>query len=265
MKALRRISLKPRFLSLTPTTAIKHSLSKTNLTLTKQDDDNNMTPNNINKSHIMLAASAAAAVALTPAGYAIPPIGVTVLSNLPLCAFAFVQASGLSPLRQIFKEKATGDLSPFPFISLYTNCAIWTLYGILQQDQTILIANIAGTIVGAVYTGMFAKYTHVSMMKYYVGSGAILGLFLSSPMWASALGTDAATILGTFGMSTAVILMASPLAVVGTVIKQKSTAALPFPVSLAMTMNGLCWGSYGWFVTDDFYVYFPNILGFAAG
>lgn len=66
-------------------------------------------------------------------------------------------------------------------------------------------------------------------------------------------------------MTTAVVLMASPLAVVGTVIKNKSTAALPFPVSLAMTMNGAAWGSYGWFVTNDLYVWLPNVLGCGAG
>ena len=71
--------------------------------------------------------------------------------------------------------------------------------------------------------------------------------------------------IGTFGMSTAVILMASPLAVVGTVIKQKSTASLPFPVSLAMTLNGACWGTYGFVVTNDLYVWLPNVLGFGAG
>merc|ERR1719206_182078 len=99
----------------------------------------------------------AAAASLTPAGYAISPLGVTVLSNLPLAAFAFVQVSGLSPIRQILKDKATGQLSPFPFVSLFTNCSIWSLYGALQQDQTILIANLAGVVAGAAYTAIFAK------------------------------------------------------------------------------------------------------------
>ena len=212
MRALRRVSIKARFpsLSLSSTTAIKKSISTPSQSqctnheppsiIEHDDDDNNaaLKPcTQFNKSNVMLAASAAAA-SLTPAGYAISPLGVTVLSNLPLAAFAFVQISGLSPIRQILKDKATGDLSPFPFVSLYTNCAVWSLYGILQQDQTILIANVAGTVVGAVYTVLFAKYTHQSMMKFYVGSGAILGIFLSTPAWSQQLlGVDAATILGT--------------------------------------------------------------------
>mmetsp|Transcript_58812 Transcript_58812/g.97315 ORF Transcript_58812/g.97315 Transcript_58812/m.97315 type:complete len:182 (+) Transcript_58812:1-546(+) len=171
----------------------------------------------------------------------------------------------MAPIKQILSNKTTGDLSCFPFVSLYTNCAIWTLYGWLQSDPTLLYANAVGLVCGAAYTAIFAKYTHQSMSKYFVGSAGILGVFLSSPVWAPLVGTDAPTVLGTFGMSTAVVLMASPLAVVGTVIKQKSTASLPFVVSLAMTTNGLCWGAYGWFVIDDFYVYVPNVLGCAAG
>ena len=86
---------------------------------------------------------------------------------------------GFAPIRQILREKQTGELSPFSFISLYTNCAIWTLYGSLTSDQTILIANVAGVIAGLSYTYLFAKYTHMSMMKYYVGSVGIMGALLS--------------------------------------------------------------------------------------
>eukprot|EP01084_Bolivina_argentea_P024952 46440_1 len=271
MQALRRISLKNRILQLSPaTSSIKHSiptcsksLFSSSSPLKTRDEEQKESPSISNETSSILLAAAAAA-SLTPAGYSIPAVGVTVLSNLPLAAFALVQASGIAPIRQIVKDKDTGDFSPFPFISLFTNCAIWSLYGMLQQDQTILIANIAGTVVGLVYTGIFAANTTNSMMKYYVGSSAILGTFLTSPFWAPTMGMDAATILGTFGMTTAVVLMASPLAVVGTVIRNKSTASMPFIVSLAMTLNGATWGAYGWFVTSDQYVYLPNILGCAA-
>jgi len=268
MRALRtlRYSCKANLPGISPAAISAPSPTPTNIdvqSLLKSNDDRK------DSKQVPFAAFAATAAAvatpLTPAGYAIPPVGVTVLSNLPLAAFFYVQLSGLSPIRQILKDKATGELSPFPFISMITNCAIWTLYGVLQSDQTIIVANAMGVVAGAAYTAIFAKHTHQSMMKYYAGSGAILATFLSSPMWAEALGTDATTVLGTFGMSTAVVLMASPLAVVGTVIKNKSTAALPFPVSLAMTLNGACWGSYGLFVTNDLYVWLPNVLGFGAG
>ena len=55
------------------------------------------------------------------------PIAATVLYVVPLIAFAFVLMSGVSPIRKILKDKSTGDLSPFPFISFYTNCGIYLI------------------------------------------------------------------------------------------------------------------------------------------
>lgn len=138
------------------------------------------------------------------------------------------------------------------------------MYGVLTGDQTILVANVAGTIAGVLYTGIFARYTHISMMKYYLGSVGIMGPLLSSPYWIG--GTEnAIQLLGSFGCASAIILMASPLAVVNTVIKNKSVDAMPFAVSLAMTLNGACWGTYGWVVAGDVYIYLPNGFGFLAG
>lgn len=116
---------------------------------------------------------------------------------------------------------------------------------------------------GAVYTVIFSRYTHLPMTKYFAGSGAICAVMLSSPFWA---GTEnAINILGSFGVGTAILLMASPLAAVKTVMAQKSTASMPFQVSLAMTLNGFCWGTYGWFVAGDLYIWLPNVIGCVAG
>ena len=222
MQALRRVSILKRVNPLLPITTA--ACSKSSIPITSNSRFLSSNPNanplinylNPNKSKndnevielekkgkpFLYAASAAAAASLTPAGYAISPTGVLVLSNLPLAAFAFVQASGIAPIRQILKDKDTGDFSPFPFVSLYTNCAIWSLYGVLQSDQTILIANIAGTVMGLIYTGIFAANTKTSMMKYFAGSSGILGIFLSSPFWAQSVGMDAPTILGTHYLHT---------------------------------------------------------------
>ena len=199
MQALKRVSIKARFPSLAPTTVIKNNFSSSSnqcvheqYNITSKDEDDK---SELKIKNTLFAAGAAAS--LTPAGYAISPVGVTVLSNAPLMAFAFVQISGLSPIRQILKDKETGDLSPFPFISLYTNCAIWSLYGILQSDQTIIVANLAGCVAGVAYTAIFAKYTNQNMMKFYAGSGALLATFLSSPFWSQQMmGIEAAQVLG---------------------------------------------------------------------
>lgn len=96
----------------------------------------------------MYSASAsllAATAVVTAGGYSMAPALITVVSGAPLLAFAYVQASGLSPILKIVADKGTGDFSPLPFISLFTNCAVWGLYGVLTSDQTILVANAAGS------------------------------------------------------------------------------------------------------------------------
>jgi len=125
-----------------------------------------------------------------------------------------------------------------------------------------MYANGAGIIAGLIYTSIFAKYTHVSMLKYYGGSAAILLPMLTSPYWLS--NTDSIQLLGSFGCVAAVILMASPLATMKNVIKDKSTESIPFPMSLAFFCNGISWASYGWFVANDPYIWLPNVLGTMA-
>ena len=72
-------------------------------------------------------------------------------------------------------------------------------------------------------------------------------------------------------------MMSSPLATMATVIKEKSTAAMPFVMSLvrpppirrpsslqATFLSASSWGAYGLLVAQDPYIYAPNILGVLA-
>lgn len=235
-------------------------------TVENRDAKNN---NNSNISKYLMGASGIVSqVATTPlittaSGYTMSPLTITMISNAPLLAFSLVQLSGLAPIRQIMKEGKTGELSPFPFVSLYTNCAIWELYGILNNDPTIKVANLAGVVLGLAYTAIYSRYTQQSMMPYYLGSSSLLAVMLTSPFWLST--ENSIQLLGSFGCASAVVLMASPLTVVKTVIEQRSTESMPFIVSLAMTLNGVSWFTYGWFVANDAYIWVPNALGSIAG
>lgn len=60
-----------------------------------------------------------------------------------------------------------------------------------------------------------------------------------------------------------VVVSGSPLAALGTVIRDKSTAALPFKTCLVMWLSSACWLGYGALVAGDPKIYIPNSLGFA--
>jgi len=61
-------------------------------------------------------------------------------------------------MKEIIANKSTGKLNPLPFVSLAGNCVIWSLYGYLQSDMTVLLPNATGLAFGCLYTAIFAKY-----------------------------------------------------------------------------------------------------------
>ena len=116
---------------------------------------------------------------------------------------------------------------------------------------------------GLYYTNEYRKYAPAgSMTKYYLGAAgvvaAVTGMALTLPTAA------AAQYIGLTGCALAVILMASPLATLKTVIATKNTSAMPFATSLATFMNAASWTGYGVLVAHDPIVWGPNVLGLAA-
>lgn len=114
----------------------------------------------------------------------------------------------------------------------------------------------AGVLSGAFCTSAYHRYTTKAPISLYLVSLAIISF---SSICAVAGNYN---LLGSLGCVLAVILMGSPLATVRTVIKDKSTAALPFATSMSGWLNALAWSSYGWIVAKDAMIYGPNLVGF---
>jgi len=185
------------------------------------------------------------------------------LAIAPPACFFFLQISGLKTVSIIKQAKKTGDLSPLPFVSLYTNCIVWSLYGFFQNDMTVMLPNVSGALFGLYYTYVYNKYnTGAPLTPYFAGSTAIIGGVAGAALTLDP--ATAATGIGLTGCTLAVILMSSPLATISTVIKDKNTAALPFAPSLATFLNALSWSGYGWIVAGDPMIVVPNLLGLAA-
>jgi uncharacterized protein with PQ loop repeat len=170
--------------------------------------------------------------------------------------FVGLQLSSITSALQILKFKKIGKLSSFPFFSLFLNCLIWTFYGFLKEDNTILIPNSSGLLVS-----IFC----ISSYYIYAIRKPILSLMLTifSTLVSVILTINKAErTIGIIGCILSIIVSGSPLAVVNTVINEKSTASLPFLTSLIMWINNFCWLSYGILIANDPLIYLPNILGF---
>jgi solute carrier family 50 protein (sugar transporter) len=121
----------------------------------------------------------------------------------------------------------------------------------------------SGLLFGLYYVNEYRKYAKEgSMTKYYAGAGAIVSAVAA--MFALLPAADAAHYIGLTGCTLAVILMASPLATLKTVIQTKNTSAMPFTTSLATFMNASSWTGYGLLVAHDPMVWGPNMIGFVA-
>ena len=76
--------------------------------------------------------------------------------------------------REIAARKSTGNLNVLPFLSLFTNCVVWTLYGVLNSDMTVIAPNATGILCGAYYTFVYAKYHPSSLVAQFAVAGTIV-------------------------------------------------------------------------------------------
>ena len=170
--------------------------------------------------------------------------------------FTGMQFSSVKTAMEIVKAENVGKFSPLPFVSLLVNCIIWTFYGILTKDLTVLIPNANGILAGLFGVATFHKYARFVPHKLYFTGMAIVA-------WVFKLFRDKNSRgIGYMGCCLAIILSGSPLATLGTVVRDKSTAALPFLNSFTTWLNALLWALYGSLVSKDIMVYGPNSLGF---
>lgn len=173
------------------------------------------------------------------------PLLVGILQVAGPIFFLMLQGSSLRTALEIWNARSVGGYAFLPFASLLTNCVIWTFYGLLKDDYTVLLPNLLGVITGLVCVGSYKRYAQASDLPVTLGSFIVLIVALSMYM------SSSADSLGTLGCALAMLVMGSPLASLGTVIREKSTASMPFLTSFATWCNALSWSLYGLLVADD--------------
>lgn len=171
--------------------------------------------------------------------------------------FIGLQLSCLAVAFDIYNMKSVKKLSSIPFASLMANGVLWTEYGVLKSDNTIFIPNVISLVTAAVCMGVYYKYAIVKPVLIYlcVALLALVGAYLAASRNTSAIGI--------LGCALSVMMSGSPLAVINTVIKEKSTASLPFWTSFVTWLNTLSWVLYGSIVAHDNMIIMPNSLGLA--
>lgn len=169
--------------------------------------------------------------------------------------FLFLQVSSVRTAYEVRLAKSVGQLSTLPNITLCVNCVVWSLYGYLRADPTIFLPNVCGMLTSTFCMFEFHRYSSKKPYRSYVLGSIIGGICI----YLATKGDDKT--VGLLGCTLSVLFSASPLAVVRTVIKEQSTASLPFYTSLVIFSNNVSWLLYGLLVAKDVLIWGPNVLG----
>ncbi|XP_038044669.1 sugar transporter SWEET1-like [Patiria miniata] len=174
--------------------------------------------------------------------------------------------TGIQICMKVRRQGNTNNVSMFPFLASDVSCIIWLKYGILKEDNALIIVNTAGVILQSIY--IFIYYLHefekVSIHKKLLYAGVFIFPVLSYvKFYVDDVGTALGQ-LGLIGCFCSVIMYGSPLSTLADVIRTQSTASMAFPLCLANFLVAAEWAVYGHIIMDNF-VKVPNIIGALLG
>lgn len=104
----------------------------------------------------------------------LPDLAVKGLQVAGPAFFLSFQGSAVKTAMQIAVDKSVGPLSAFPFVSLLTNCYIWSLYGFNAKDMTVLVPNAIGVLSGAFCIANYHKYAKEKPTQMYTIATALI-------------------------------------------------------------------------------------------
>jgi len=215
----------------------------------------------------------------SPAALANVPSWIQFCTNTAPLAAIVVFMAPYPTIQQVQKDKSVGDLPLLPYSSMIANCILWFFYGILTNTRQVWFTNFCGLLFGLYYSLKFIKYTppkstslpgtvrqHMQGCFIIVG-GSILWIFLCymtvrrKGMWMP----YASQLIGNTAVVFCLLMFASPLSALKTVLRMRSARSIPLPFTLATILNCFLWSVAGLGQFKDFNIYFPNLLGLAFG
>ncbi|XP_042046287.1 bidirectional sugar transporter SWEET17-like [Salvia splendens] len=170
---------------------------------------------------------------------------------------------------RIVKKKSTEEFESFPYVCTLLNSSLWTYYGIIKPGSYLVATvNGFGVVVEIVYVALFLIFAPPNKR---VRTAIVVGIlnvgFLAATLLATYflleidLRIDA---IGFISSGLNILMYASPLSAMKTVVTTKSAEYMPFLLSFFLFLNGGVWTFYA-ILVDDWFLGVPNSIGFALG
>lgn len=162
-----------------------------------------------------------------------------------------------------------GDLNPIPVCIMSTVSVSWLAYGLSARDPYVALSNIAGCIGSAGYViGLLPLLTNHKQLRatqavVWAGVSALLSAWTYLGL-SNAPRSVVSSTMGMFGSVLFIILAASPLATIKTVVSSRNSKSILGPLTMAQVVNCALWTMYGFTVRDRF-VWGPNVIGLTLG
>ncbi|KAI4349938.1 hypothetical protein L6164_010479 [Bauhinia variegata] len=171
--------------------------------------------------------------------------------------------------RKVVKKKTTENYKGAPYITTFLCTSLWTFYGVLKPGGFLIATvNGAGSVFHCIYILLFLIYAPRDNKVKMASLVGILDVGFVAVVISATLfvlrGSIQLTVLGILCSGLTVIMYASPLLAMKTVIKTKSVKYMPFLLSFFMFLNAAVWGIYS-FLVKDIYIGIPNAIGFGLG
>ncbi|KAJ3294941.1 hypothetical protein BCR33DRAFT_722081 [Rhizoclosmatium globosum] len=188
--------------------------------------------------------------------YAVPGLGCVFGTALVLSPFAAVKTA--------YETQRLGKLNTLPYALMVGNAFSWIGYSWFIRDWFVFFGNIIGWIAGMFFTLLLlplaprsAQFLSICVL---VGVSSAIQIIYGTVFVS---GVEYAKGEQTMGIVANIVLVSfygSPLSVCVSVIKEKDSTALSFPLALTSLINGSLWTAYGIAIGNP-YIGAPNALG----
>ncbi|KAL1490927.1 hypothetical protein ABEB36_011598 [Hypothenemus hampei] len=169
--------------------------------------------------------------------------------------------SGTLTCQKIVKNKSTGDISSFPFVSGCLSTSLWLRYGFLIQDTSLILVNTIGVSLFFSYVLVFCLYSikKINVFRQFLFCFLVLVVVLMR-LHRTEDSESAHHFLGRICVMVTVLFFAAPFASLLHVFRVKNTESLPYHLIVATFIVSLQWLIYGLLLQDSF-IQIPNFLG----
>ncbi|XP_031632150.1 sugar transporter SWEET1-like [Contarinia nasturtii] len=172
------------------------------------------------------------------------------------------QLSAFAICNSIRKQKSTVGFSIIPFLVGTVISIIFLRFGLILNDTTTLHVNLIGTALNLGYVCYYFYYTNnvkdktLAWIQIGYASAFVAAVFLYTYI------ENPKDLPFRYGLILTGVLfyfVGSPMLHLGEIIRNKSTAGMPFPIILSGTLISFLWFLYG-VVTREYFVIFQNAV-----